>query len=105
MGYTRYSRPDVAASSVGGAGAGRAGGYVAGVTTFTGPPGGGGAWSAQTRALIVTIYGLYAREAGGWLSVASLIRLMAELGPRAPAVRSSLSRLKLRARLALGSDG
>src|SRR5260370_24611868 len=96
MGYTRYSRPDVAASSVGGAGAGRDGGYFAGVTTLTGPPGGGDAWSAQPRALIVTIYGLYAREAGGWLSVASLIRLMAELGSDEPAVRSSISRLKQR---------
>ena len=66
------------------------------MTTFTGPPGGGDAWSAQPRALIVTIYGLYAREAGGWLSVASLIRLMAELGSDEPAVRSSISRLKQR---------
>jgi len=70
--------------------------YVAGVTTLTGAPGGGEAWSAQPRALIVTIYGLYAREAGGWLSVASLIRLMAELGSDEPAVRSSISRLKQR---------
>ena len=50
----------------------------------------------QPRALIVTIYGLYARERGGWLSVASLIRLMAELGVDEPAVRSSISRLKRR---------
>ncbi|HEV2451489.1 MAG TPA: PaaX family transcriptional regulator C-terminal domain-containing protein [Streptosporangiaceae bacterium] len=50
----------------------------------------------QPRALIVTIYGLYAREAGGWLSVASLIRLMAGLGTDEPAVRSSISRLKRR---------
>jgi phenylacetic acid degradation operon negative regulatory protein len=64
------------------------------VTTFI--SGGGEAWSAQPRALIVTIYGLYAREAGGWLSVASLIRLMAELGSDEPAVRSSISRLKQR---------
>lgn len=70
--------------------------YVAGVTTLTDAPGGGEAWSAQPRALIVTIYGLYAREAGGWLSVASLIRLMAELGSDEPAVRSSISRLKQR---------
>jgi phenylacetic acid degradation operon negative regulatory protein len=70
--------------------------YVAGVTTFTGAPGGGEARAAQPRALIVTIYGLYAREAGGWLSVASLIRLMAELGSDEPAVRSSISRLKQR---------
>ena len=50
----------------------------------------------QPRSLIVTIYGLYARDDGGWLSVASLIRLMAELGVDEPAVRSSISRLKRR---------
>lgn len=48
------------------------------------------------RALIVTIYGLYAREAGGWLSVGSLIKLMAAVGVDEPAVRSSTSRLKRR---------
>lgn len=50
----------------------------------------------QPRALIVTIYGLYAREVGGWLSVGALIRLMGELGVDEPAVRSSISRLKRR---------
>ncbi len=50
----------------------------------------------QPRSLIVTIYGLYAREHGGWISIASLIRLMAELGVDEPAVRSSISRLKRR---------
>jgi phenylacetic acid degradation operon negative regulatory protein len=50
----------------------------------------------QPRALIVTIYGLYAREAGGWLSVGALIKLMAELGVEESAVRSSISRLKRR---------
>jgi phenylacetic acid degradation operon negative regulatory protein len=50
----------------------------------------------KPRALIVTIYGLYAREVGGWMSVASIIRLMAELGVDEPAVRSSISRLKRR---------
>ena len=44
----------------------------------------------------MTIYGLYAREAGGWLSVASLIRLMTAAGADEPAVRSSISRLKQR---------
>ena len=44
----------------------------------------------------MTIYGLYARDAGGWLSVASLIRLMAGLGVDEPSVRSSVSRLKQR---------
>jgi phenylacetic acid degradation operon negative regulatory protein len=46
--------------------------------------------------LIVTIYGAYARDAGGWLSVAALIRLMESLGVDEPAVRSSISRLKRR---------
>jgi phenylacetic acid degradation operon negative regulatory protein len=50
----------------------------------------------QPRSLIVTVYGLYARDVGGWLSVAALIRLLAELGVDAPAVRSSVSRLKRR---------
>ncbi|MGH8776031.1 MAG: PaaX family transcriptional regulator [Jiangellaceae bacterium] len=50
----------------------------------------------QPRSLIVTIYGSYAREAGGWLSVASLIRMMAAAGVDEPAVRSSTSRLKRR---------
>jgi phenylacetic acid degradation operon negative regulatory protein len=52
--------------------------------------------TAQPRALIVTIYGLYARDTGGWFSIAALIRLMAELGVDEPAVRSAISRLKLR---------
>jgi phenylacetic acid degradation operon negative regulatory protein len=52
--------------------------------------------AAQPRALIVTVYGLYGREAGGWLSIASLIRLMAGLGVDEPAVRSAISRLKQR---------
>jgi phenylacetic acid degradation operon negative regulatory protein len=65
------------------------------VTTF-GVPANGGSWTAQPRALIVTIYGLYARDAGGWLSVAAVIRLMAALGADEPAVRSSISRLKQR---------
>jgi phenylacetic acid degradation operon negative regulatory protein len=50
----------------------------------------------KPRALIVTIYGLYARDEAGWLSIAALIRLMAELGVDEPAVRSSISRLKQR---------
>jgi phenylacetic acid degradation operon negative regulatory protein len=52
--------------------------------------------TAQPRHLIVTVYGLYARADGGWLSVASLIELLAALGVDEPAVRSSISRLKRR---------
>ncbi|WP_246222538.1 PaaX family transcriptional regulator [Phytoactinopolyspora limicola] len=55
-----------------------------------------GARPVQPRSLIVTIYGIYARDVGGWLSVAALIRLMGALGVDEPAVRSSISRLKRR---------
>jgi phenylacetic acid degradation operon negative regulatory protein len=65
------------------------------MTTFPATPG-GEARTQQPRALIVTIYGLYARASGGWLSVASVIALMAGLGIDEPAVRSSISRLKQR---------
>ena len=50
----------------------------------------------QPRQLIVSVYGLYARDTDGWLPVAGLVRLMAELGVGPPAVRSSISRLKRR---------
>ncbi|MQA16070.1 MAG: PaaX family transcriptional regulator [Pseudonocardiaceae bacterium] len=50
----------------------------------------------QPRQLIVTVYGLYAREDHGWLSVSSVVRLLADLGVDEPAVRSSISRLKRR---------
>ena len=50
--------------------------------------------SARPRHLIITVYGLYARHDGGWLSVATLIRLLADLGIDEPAVRSAISRLK-----------
>ena len=50
----------------------------------------------QPRALIVTFYGLYARGADGWVSVRARIRLLAEVGVDAQAVRSAISRLKRR---------
>jgi phenylacetic acid degradation operon negative regulatory protein len=60
----------------------------------------------KPRALIVTIYGLYAREVGGWMSVASIIRLLAQCGVDEPAVRSSVFRLKRRGLLdAVKVDG
>ena len=52
--------------------------------------------AAQPRQLIVTVYGLYSRAQGGWMSVASLVSLLADLGVDEPAVRSSISRLKRR---------
>lgn len=54
---------------------------------------------AQPRQLIVTIYGLYARAEQDWLSLASLVRLMSDLGVDAQAVRSSVSGLKQRGTL------
>src|SRR5574342_1256963 len=50
----------------------------------------------RPRALIVSVYGMYAREFAGWMSVASIIQLMAELSVDEAAVRSSISRLKRR---------
>ncbi|MFH9618419.1 PaaX family transcriptional regulator C-terminal domain-containing protein [Streptomyces pratensis] len=57
-----------------------------------------GAANRDTRhgPLITTLFGLYARGEANWLSVASLVRLMSDLGVEAPAVRSSVSRMKRR---------
>ena len=46
--------------------------------------------------LIITIFALYARAESNWLSVASIVRLMADLGVDGQAARSSISRLKRR---------
>ena len=45
-------------------------------------------------ALIVTLYSLYTRDIGSWLSVAAIVQLMSEFGVDAQAVRSAISRLK-----------
>jgi len=50
----------------------------------------------QPRELIVTLFGLYARDEHNWLAVASLVRIMEAVGVDGPAVRSSISRLKRR---------
>ncbi len=68
--------------------------YVLTVATSGAP--GSEVLAAQPRALIVTIFGLYARDTGGWFSIAALIKLMAELGVDESAVRSAISRLKQR---------
>jgi phenylacetic acid degradation operon negative regulatory protein len=59
----------------------------------------------QPRALIVSLYGLYSRQHSGWLSVASIVRLMADLGVDGQAVRSSVSRLKRRGLLIAEKNG
>lgn len=43
---------------------------------------------------ILTIFGLYAREENNWLSVASIVKLMGDLGVDGQAARSAVSRLK-----------
>jgi len=48
------------------------------------------------RQLIMTLYGLYAREEHNWLSVSSVVRLMTDLGEDSAGARSSISRLKRR---------
>ena len=48
------------------------------------------------RHLILSLFGLYAREGASWLSVRSLIALMEDLSVDAAATRSSVSRLKKR---------
>jgi phenylacetic acid degradation operon negative regulatory protein len=74
-------------------------------SSATGSAAAGDVLAAPPRALIVTVYGLYRRETGGWLSIAALIRLMAGLGVEEPAVRSAISRLKLRGILESRRDG
>jgi phenylacetic acid degradation operon negative regulatory protein len=48
------------------------------------------------QQLILTIYGLYARDEGGSIPVSALVQLLGELGVEEPGVRSSVSRLKRR---------
>jgi phenylacetic acid degradation operon negative regulatory protein len=57
---------------------------------------------ARLSQLIITIFGLYARAESNWLSVASVVRLMADLGVDGRAARSSISRLKRREVLCSG---
>lgn len=64
------------------------------------------ALTPRHQQLIVTIFGLYAREVGDSLPVSLLVRLMGELGVEAAGVRSSVSRLKRRGVLeSIKSDG
>ena len=61
--------------------------------------------AAQPRQLIVTVYGLYARIGGGWMSVASVIALLGDLGVDQQTVRSAISRLKQRGLLVASKRG
>ncbi|MGW2373040.1 PaaX family transcriptional regulator [Kitasatospora sp. NPDC001683] len=50
--------------------------------------------TTRPSSLIHTVYGEFVRRLGGWISIADLIALMAELDVDGPAVRSAISRLK-----------
>src|SRR3954469_10197109 len=52
--------------------------------------------SARPRSLLMTFSGAFVRELGGWIAVADLIGLMADLDLDEQAVRSAVSRLKRR---------
>lgn len=60
------------------------------------PPVAVGGGDARLGQLIITVFGLYARGEHNWLSVASVVRLMADLGAEGQATRSAVSRLKRR---------
>lgn len=64
--------------------------------TFGGEPNDLALRATRPQSLIITIYGAYSRTLDGWLSVATLLELMAEVGIEDAAVRSALSRLKRR---------
>jgi phenylacetic acid degradation operon negative regulatory protein len=55
-----------------------------------------GAPMPRHQHLIVTVYGLYARNHDGTFAVAELIELLGDLGVESAGVRSSVSRLKKR---------
>jgi len=52
--------------------------------------------TSRPQSLIFTIYGAYSRSLGGWISVATLLKLLREMDIEDNAVRSALSRLKRR---------
>lgn len=55
--------------------------------------------TSSPRSLIVTVFGLYAREAGGTLPVSGLVRVLATMSVDTQAVRAAVSRLKRRGML------
>lgn len=64
--------------------------------TFGGEPNDIALRASRPQSLIITIFGAYSRTMGGWLSVATLLTLMGEVGVEDAAVRSALSRFKRR---------
>jgi phenylacetic acid degradation operon negative regulatory protein len=52
--------------------------------------------SSSLPQLVLTLFGLYARDEGNWLSIGSIVELVGTLGFEHQVVRSAVSRLKLR---------
>ena len=50
----------------------------------------------RPQSLIISIFGAYGRNLGGWFSVSTLVYLLNDVGVDDPAVRSALSRFKRR---------
>jgi phenylacetic acid degradation operon negative regulatory protein len=61
--------------------------------------------TSRPQSLIFTIYGAYSRSLGGWIAVATLLKLLREMDIEGNAVRSALSRLKRRGVLISESRG
>ena len=59
----------------------------------------------RPRSLLMTFFGAFLRRLGGWIAVADLIALMADVGLDEQAVRSAVSRLKRRGVIAAERRG
>jgi len=66
------------------------------ISAFDGEPTDIAVRATRPQSLLITVYGAYSRSLGGWLAVATLLRLLGEMGIEDPAVRSALSRFKRR---------
>lgn len=64
--------------------------------TFGGEPNDVTLRATRPQSLIITIFGAFSRDIGGWLPVSALLSSMGELGIEDAAVRSALSRFKRR---------
>jgi phenylacetic acid degradation operon negative regulatory protein len=60
---------------------------------------------ARPRSQILYLYGGFVRRLGGWLAVANLVALMADLGVEAQTVRAAVSRMKSRGLLSSSQRG
>jgi phenylacetic acid degradation operon negative regulatory protein len=73
--------------------------------TFGGEPNDVTLRATRPQSLIITIFGAFSRDIGGWLPVSALLTAMGELGIEDAAVRSALSRFKRRGILVSDKHG